>query len=145
MTLVQLTGRHFRLRQELAAAFSLLAWNTRRIDRLSNGVARTDRDIADVQASDADDVKPVLCPKTSHAWLGMFAAHLIHLHPSMNVARAVKYAVASFHHAGGLDPRRAAELFVAGEPFVKSESVQQDVTQPEPQSARYGVMFTSHA
>ena len=145
MTLAQLTRTHFRLRQELVSAYSALPWNTRRIERLSNDIARTGSDIAGARADHATDVQPVLCPQTSHAWLGMFAAHLMHLRPSMNAASAVKYAVASFHHAEGLDPRRAAELLVSGEPCVKTETAKQLVIECEPQSARYETMFAAHA
>ena len=145
MTLAQLTGRHFRLRQELAAAYSALPWNTRRIDRLSKDIARTDWDIAGVQASARADVQPVLCPQSSHAWLAMFAAHLIQLRPSMNAASAVRHAVACFHHAEGLDPRLAAELLVAGDPFVKPVPAGSTLTQREQQSARYEAMFAAHS
>ena len=145
MTLAQLTRTHFRLRQELVAAYSALPWNTRRIERLSNDIARTGSDIAGARADHATDMHAVLCPQTSHAWLGMFAAHLMHLRPSMNTASAVKYAVASFHHAEGLDPRRAAELLVFGEPCAKTETAKQVVMEREPQSARYETMFAAHA
>ena len=145
MTLAQLTGRHIGLRQELAAAYSALPWNARRLDRLSKDIARTDWDITGVKASAGADVQPVLCPQSSHSWLGMFAAHLIQLHPSMNAASAVKYAVASFRHAKGLDPLRAAELMASGEPFVKAETARPAATQRAPQSARYKAMFATHA
>ena len=144
MTLAQLTGRHFRLRQELALAYSSLPWNTRRIDRLSKDIACTDRDIAGARAGDAVDVQPVLSPHSSHAWLAMFAAHLIQLRPSMNSASAVRHAVACFHHAEDLDPRFAAELLVAGDPFVKPAPAGSMQNRREQQSARYEAMFAAH-
>lgn len=144
MTLAQLTGRHFRLRQELAAAYSSLPWNTRRIDRLSKDIASTDRDIAGARAGYSVDAQPVLCPQSSHAWLAMFAAHLIQLRPSMNAGSAVRHAVACFHHAEGLAPRLAAELLVSGDPFVKPAPAGSTLTQREQQSARYEAMFAAH-
>lgn len=144
MTLAQLTGRQFRLRQELAAAYGSLPWNTRRIDRLSKDIARADRDIAGPQAGNTVDAEPVLCPQSSHAWLAMFAAHLIQLRPSMNAGSAVRHAVACFHHAEGLDPRIAAELLVSGEPFVEPATAASTLTRREQQSARYEAMFAAH-
>lgn len=144
MTLAQLTGRHYRLRQELSAAYSALPWNTRRIDRLSRDIARTDWDIAGVQASAAADEQPVLRPQSSHAWLGMFAAHLIQLRPSMNAGSAVRHAVACFHHAEDLDPRHAAELLASGDPYVKPAPAESMQAQREKQSARYEAMFAAH-
>jgi hypothetical protein len=45
MTLDQLTGRYFRLRRELAAAYSVVPWNTGRIARVTNDLAVTEREI----------------------------------------------------------------------------------------------------
>jgi hypothetical protein len=50
MDLVQLTGRCFRLKQELAVAYSEVPWHTGRIDRLTHDLAATEREIADLQA-----------------------------------------------------------------------------------------------
>jgi hypothetical protein len=145
MTLAQLTGRRFRLRQELAAAYGALPWNTRRIDRLSKDIARTDRDIACVQEGAAPEVQPILCPHSSHAWLAAFAAHLIQLRPSMNAASAVRHAVACFHHAEDLDPLLAAELLVSGDPFVKPAPAGARVARREQPSARYEAMFAAYS
>ena len=142
MSFAQLTGRHFRLRHELAAAYGALPWKTRRIERLSSDIAQADRDIALVRAHGTTDAQPVLRPETSHAWLGLFAAHLMQMRPSMDAGSAVRYAVASFHHGAGLDPRRAAQLLVSGEPHTKAiERPVQAAIPSEPQSARYEAMF----
>ena len=41
----QLMGRYFRLQQELSIAYSAQPWNSRRIDRLANELAGTEREI----------------------------------------------------------------------------------------------------
>ena len=46
MNIEQLTGRYFRLRQELAAAYGSVPWNTGHIDRLTDELAATEREIA---------------------------------------------------------------------------------------------------
>ena len=43
MTPEQLTGKHARLRQELAEAFSAPAWRVGRIDRIVEELAETER------------------------------------------------------------------------------------------------------
>ena len=50
MDLVQLAGRCFRLKQELAIAYSEVPWHTGRIERLTHDLAETEREIACVQA-----------------------------------------------------------------------------------------------
>jgi hypothetical protein len=51
MDLEQLIGRHFRLQQELGIAYSAVPWQTGRIDRLTNELAATEREIAAREAS----------------------------------------------------------------------------------------------
>lgn len=46
MTLDQLIGRYFRLRQELAIAYAQKPWHAPRIDRLANELSETERLIA---------------------------------------------------------------------------------------------------
>lgn len=120
MNLVQLTGRQFRLKRELACAYSELPWNTGRIERLTGELAATELQLAAARAAAA--AKPSIpvaatvavrdTPPSTHAWLGSFAGRLLQLRPSMSIGSAVRYAVMSIHHAAGLDPRRAAELLV---------------------------------
>ena len=55
--LAQLTGRYLRLRQELAAAYSSVPWNTGHIDRLADDLVATERDIAATTLGDACIVK----------------------------------------------------------------------------------------
>jgi|KBSMisStandDraft_5_1062788.scaffolds.fasta_scaffold2892380_1 hypothetical protein len=50
MNLEQLIGRHFRLQQELGIAYSTVPWHTGRIDRLTNDLAATEREIAALEA-----------------------------------------------------------------------------------------------
>ena len=49
---------------------------------------------------------------SSHSWIARFAARLMQLRPQASIGSAVSCAVHSIHHAGGIDPRRAAEIFV---------------------------------
>lgn len=46
MDIEQLTGRYFRLRQELAVAYGSVPWNTGLIDRLADELAETEREMA---------------------------------------------------------------------------------------------------
>lgn len=46
MDIEQLTGRYFRLRQELADAYGSVPWNTGLIDRLTDDLAATERSMA---------------------------------------------------------------------------------------------------
>ena len=46
MSIEHLIGRHFRLQQELAIAYSAVPWNTGHIDRLTDEMARTEREIS---------------------------------------------------------------------------------------------------
>jgi hypothetical protein len=46
MSVDQLTGRYFRLRNELAAAYASVPWNTGHIDRLTGELAAIEREIA---------------------------------------------------------------------------------------------------
>jgi hypothetical protein len=52
MELMQLTGKHLRLQWELEAAYSKLPWETARIDRLTNDLAVTERQIAALKSGD---------------------------------------------------------------------------------------------
>jgi hypothetical protein len=54
MDLEQLTGRYFRLQQELASAYSAIPWNHGRIDRLARDLASTEREIAAMTSADHD-------------------------------------------------------------------------------------------
>ncbi len=45
MDIEQLTGRYFRLRQELAVAYGCVPWNTGLIDRLADELAATEREM----------------------------------------------------------------------------------------------------
>ncbi|MEP7297494.1 MAG: hypothetical protein ABI702_15015 [Burkholderiales bacterium] len=49
---------------------------------------------------------------SSHSWIAKFAARLMQLRPQSSIGAAVSCAVRSIHHAGSIDPRRAAEIFV---------------------------------
>ncbi len=51
MTLDQLMGRYFRLKQELAIAYSQMPWHVARIDRLAGDLSETERAIASRQAA----------------------------------------------------------------------------------------------
>jgi hypothetical protein len=53
MSIEQLMGRYFRLQQELAVACAASPWNSRRIDRLSQELAATEREIASRDPSHA--------------------------------------------------------------------------------------------
>ena len=46
VNLEQSTGRYFRLKQELAIAYGAVPWNSGRLDRLTNELAATEREIA---------------------------------------------------------------------------------------------------
>jgi hypothetical protein len=50
MDLDQLTGRHRRLKDELAAACAQAPWPTGRIDRLASEISETEREIAALSA-----------------------------------------------------------------------------------------------
>jgi hypothetical protein len=52
MNLEQLTGRYRRLKQELSVAFNAQPWQSGLIDRLTNDLATTERDIAALHSSD---------------------------------------------------------------------------------------------
>ena len=52
MTPEQLTGKHARLRQELAQACSAPAWRAGRIDRIAEELAETERAMASAQPLD---------------------------------------------------------------------------------------------
>jgi hypothetical protein len=53
MELMQLTGKHLRLQWELEAAYSKLPWETARIDRLTNDLAVTERQIAALRSAES--------------------------------------------------------------------------------------------
>jgi hypothetical protein len=46
MNIRQLSGRHLRLRRELAIAYSSLPWNAGYIDRLANELSSAERELA---------------------------------------------------------------------------------------------------
>ena len=46
----QLTGRYCRLQHELAVAYGSVPWNTGHIDRLTDELAETEREIAGANA-----------------------------------------------------------------------------------------------
>ena len=50
MKLDQLTGRYFRLQQDLAIAYNDQPWHAGRIDRIAQELAATEREIAALQA-----------------------------------------------------------------------------------------------
>jgi len=52
MTPEQLTGKHARLRLELAEAHSAPAWRAGRIDRIADELAETERALARSQPAD---------------------------------------------------------------------------------------------
>jgi len=53
MNLEKLMTRYFRLRQELSIAYRARPWQVGRVDRLANEIARTEREIALMQAGQA--------------------------------------------------------------------------------------------
>ena len=59
MTPEQLTGKHARLRQELADAYSESAWRAGRIDRIADELAQTERALAGHQPSDEQTQDPL--------------------------------------------------------------------------------------
>ena len=46
MTIEQLTGRYFRLKQELEIAYRRTPWQAAHIDRLAGDLAATERELA---------------------------------------------------------------------------------------------------
>ena len=50
MSLEKLMTRYFRLRQELSIAYRARPWQVGRVDRLANEIARTEKEIALMQA-----------------------------------------------------------------------------------------------
>ena len=59
MTPEQLTGKHARLRQELADAYSSSAWRAGRIDRIADELAETERALATNQPCDEQTQDPL--------------------------------------------------------------------------------------
>ena len=59
MTLEQLTGKHARLRHELALAYAAPDWGTGRIDRLAEELADTERALANNQPPDEQTEDPM--------------------------------------------------------------------------------------
>lgn len=59
MTPEQLTGKHARLRQELADAYSASAWRAGRIDRIADELAETERALATGQPCDEQTEDPL--------------------------------------------------------------------------------------
>lgn len=123
MNPVQLTGRHLRLKDELAAAHRETPRNPGRIERLMDEIAATERLLASLNMAAA--AQPPVCsapvvgtPRPTHSWIGSFAGRLMQLRPTMSLGAAVRYAVMSIHHAEQLDPVRAAELLVMADPVT---------------------------
>jgi len=56
----------------------------------------------------------------SHAWLGKFASRLLELRPRGSAISAMRCAVSTFHDAGDLDPRKAADSYAAAYLRVKA-------------------------
>lgn len=137
MNLVQLTGRQHRLKRELSIACGEVPQNAGRIERLTDELASTAREIAAARAAATSVSRPVrvqssthvASPPSTHAWLGSFAGRLLQLRPSMSVGSAVRYAVMSIHHAAALDPRRAAELLAMADP-VSTAVVRRRIAVP---------------
>ena len=50
MDLEKLMARYFRLKQELAIAYRSRPWQSTRVDRLADEIARTEREIAAAQS-----------------------------------------------------------------------------------------------
>ncbi len=78
---------------------------------------------------------------STHSWLGGFVERLLQLRPRLGVASAVQYAVMSIHHAAELDPRRAAEIFVAANPVSRSTQPTRPARPAESPVARYRSVF----
>ncbi len=60
MNTEQLTGRHARLRLELAQAFAAPAWRVGQIDRLADELAETERQLAACRPVDEQTNDPLL-------------------------------------------------------------------------------------
>ena len=65
MSIDQLIGRYFRLQQELAAASGSLPWNTGHIDRLTDELSTTERELSAAAAQ-----TPVYATLTATAFAG---------------------------------------------------------------------------
>jgi hypothetical protein len=52
MELEQLTGRYFRLKQELATAYGAVPWNRGRIERLARDIASTEQELAGLKPAE---------------------------------------------------------------------------------------------
>ena len=50
MSLDQLMGRYFRLKQELSIAYKSHPWHSARIDRLADEIVRTELEIASMKS-----------------------------------------------------------------------------------------------
>ncbi len=61
MNLEQLIGRYLRLKEELGAAYGMVPWNVRRIDRLAREITATEHAIralrASTQSTDVEQVR----------------------------------------------------------------------------------------
>lgn len=60
MYLEQLTGRYYRLKQELAQAYREHPWRSAHVDRLADDLAATEREIAALQPVDEQCGDPML-------------------------------------------------------------------------------------
>jgi len=82
---------------------------------------------------------------STHSWLGGFVERLLQLRPTLGIGSAVQYAVMSIHHAADLDPRRAAEIFVAANPASQAIKQQRATRPKESPVARYRSLFGMQA
>jgi len=82
---------------------------------------------------------------STHTWVGGFAGRLMQLRPHVGIGSAVGYAVLSIHHAGDLDPHRAAEIFVLANPLVEPAQPKRASSPVEPPSAKYRALFGMRA
>jgi len=75
---------------------------------------------------------------SSHTWLGKFASRLLELRPRASAVSAMRCAVSTFHDAGDLDPRQAADSYAAA--YLRMKAMRAAVKEDRP-SSRYEAMF----
>ena len=75
---------------------------------------------------------------SSHTWLGKFASRLLELRPRASAVSAMRCAVSTFHDAGDLDPRKAADSYAAA--YLRMKTMRAAV-KADPPSSRYEAMF----
>ncbi len=78
---------------------------------------------------------------SSHQWIGLFAGRLIQLRPDMGRGRAVRCAVASYHHASADDPTASAERFVREGLRGAARDADPGLHEVTPASSRYRDLF----